>query len=49
MFKAEAAWLEQWLREHSPAELSPLLNVGSSTSTFREKEQPWTEQLLCAP
>jgi len=49
MFKAEAAWLEQWLREHSPAELSPLLNVGSSTSTFREKEQPWTEQLLFAP
>src|SRR5215475_12634311 len=49
MFKAEASWLERLLREREPKELSPLLNVGSSTSRFREHEQPWTEELLFAP
>jgi hypothetical protein len=49
MFKAEAAWLARLLREHAAEELSPLLNVGSSTRGFREKEQPWTERELFAP
>ena len=49
MFEAEASWLERLLRERAPDELSPLLNVGSSTSAFREKEQPWTERFLFAP
>ena len=49
MFEAEAVWLERHLREHTPEELSPLLNVGSSTSLFREAEQPWTETRLFAP
>jgi hypothetical protein len=49
MFEAEAVWLERLLREQTAAELSPLLNAGSSTSTFREVEQPWTEQRLFAP
>lgn len=49
MFEAEAAWLERHLRERDAAELSPLLNIGSSTSQFREVEQPWTERRLFAP
>ena len=49
MFEAEAAWLERLLRDHAPEELSPLLNIGSSTSSFREIEQPWTERRLFAP
>ena len=49
MFEAEAAWLERLLREHPPDEISPLLNVGSSTSTFRDAKQPWTERRLFAP
>src|ERR1700709_1151877 len=49
MFVAEAMWLERQLRAYAPDEISPLLNIGSSTSTFRETEQPWTEQHLFAP
>jgi hypothetical protein len=49
MFKAEAAWLARLLAERTADELSPLLNVGSSTRRFREVEQPWTEELLFAP
>ena len=49
MFETEAAWLENLLRERAAEDLSPLLNVGSSTSDFREAEQPWTERRLFAP
>jgi hypothetical protein len=49
MFEAEATWLERLLRERAPEELSPLLNVGSSTRRFREIEQPWAERCLFAP
>ena len=49
MFKAEASWLNRLLSEHDAAALSPLLNIGSSTSNFREVEQPWTDRLLFAP
>src|ERR1700704_410083 len=49
MFEAEASWLGRVLRERAPGEVSPLLNVGSSTSAVREKGQPWTERLLFAP
>jgi hypothetical protein len=49
MFENEAAWLETLLRERAVEDLSPLLNVGSSTSDFREIEQPWTERRLFAP
>jgi hypothetical protein len=49
MFENEATWLETLLREKAPEDLSPLLNVGSSTSDFREIEQPWAERRLFAP
>ena len=32
-----------------PDQISPLLNVGSSTGEFRERVQPWAHQLLFAP
>ena len=49
MFEAEATWLSRLLGEHDAASLSPLLNIGSSTSDFREIEQPWTDRILFAP
>ena len=49
MFVAEAKWLARVLGERPVEELSPLLNVGSSTSYLRETYQPWTERLLFAP
>lgn len=49
MFEAESAWLGRLLAERRAEELSPLLNVGSSTGDFRAKEQPWTERNLFAP
>ena len=49
MFEAEATWLERLLRQWAPEQLSPLLNVGSSTREFRETTQPWTDRQLFRP
>src|SRR3712207_461076 len=49
MFRAEAAWLARLLAQRPNEELSPLLNIGSSTARLREIEQPWTERELFAP
>ncbi|MCH8858610.1 MAG: hypothetical protein IID54_03420 [Proteobacteria bacterium] len=49
MFKAESIRLSCLLSERTPEELSPLLNVGSSTRAFRETDQPWIEHDLFAP
>ena len=49
MFEAEATWLETLLRQWAPERLSPLLNVGSSTRSFREAAQPWTDRRLFRP
>ena len=49
MFLAEAKWLAGYLRTLPPEDLSPLLNVGSSTAELREIHQPWTEKYLFAP
>lgn len=49
MFEAEAIWLDRLLRRQDGEQLSPLLNIGSSTRQFREQEQPWTERLIFAP
>jgi hypothetical protein len=49
MFRAETRWLAAALNRRSVDELSPLLNVGSSTRDLRETQQPWTEQDLFAP
>ncbi len=49
MFEAEARWLERLLRPWGPEQLSPLLNVGSSTREFREVTQPHTDRYLFRP
>ena len=49
MFEAEAQWLERLLRPFGPEQLSPLLNVGSSTREFREVSQPHTDRYLFRP
>ena len=49
MFEAEARWLCAALDRLAPERLSPLLNLGSSSATFREQTQPWTEQQLFRP
>ena len=49
MFKSESIRLSCLLSERTPEELSPLLNVGSSTRAFRETDQPWIEPDLFAP
>ena len=49
MFEAEACWLGTELDRFAPERLSPLLNLGSSTSLFREEIQPWTEKRLFRP
>ncbi len=49
MFKAEAVWLGKLLNIQPRENLSPLLNIGSSTRQFRENEQPWTEGFIFGP
>ena len=49
MFKAEAIWLRRKLEELPAEDLSPLVNLGSSTGAFRTKLQFWTEEELFAP
>ena len=40
MLPREAIWLGKALRDLSPADLSPMCNVGSNTRFFRETKQP---------
>jgi SAM-dependent methyltransferase len=49
MFDAEARWIGERLLAHPVERLSPLLNVGSSTAEFREKQQPWTMRAIFEP
>jgi len=49
MLKAEATWVGQALERMRSEELSPLLNVGSATATFRETVQPWISHEIFAP
>jgi hypothetical protein len=45
----EARWLGDQLRALDPANVFPLLDVGSSTATFRSHEQPWIDAAIFAP
>ena len=47
MFEAEAVWLREILLEQG--DISPLLNLGSSTRAFREQAKPHIERELFAP
>lgn len=49
MFEVEARWLGGRLAAFEPAELSPLLNIGSSTRAFREQVQPETVAHVFGP
>jgi len=49
MFDREARWIADRLAAYPAKQLSPLINVGSSTSEFREQAQPWTERHLFSP
>jgi hypothetical protein len=49
MFEAEARWLRGALDVFPPERLSPLLNLGSSSTAIREVVQPWIEEQLFRP
>ncbi|MBV9860199.1 MAG: hypothetical protein JO038_08880 [Alphaproteobacteria bacterium] len=49
MFEAEARWLSGALAAWPPERLSPLLNLGSGDSRFRDEAQPWIEAELLRP
>jgi hypothetical protein len=45
----EARWIARQLGGFAPREISPLLNIGSSTREFREVRQPHIEAEIFAP
>ena len=49
MMVSDAKWLEGILPNFSEDELSPLLNIGSSTKKFREVDQPHIHKHVFAP
>jgi SAM-dependent methyltransferase len=49
MFDIESRWVGDQLAAFPARQLSPLLNVGSSTSDFREAAQPWTARNVFTP
>lgn len=50
MTERESLWLREALQRLTAAkDISPLLNVGSSTKHFREVEQPWNYQNIIGP
>jgi SAM-dependent methyltransferase len=49
MFEAEARWVGDRLAAYPAGQISPLLNIGSSTAEFRERVQPWTVRHLFGP
>lgn len=46
---SEARWISKTLLGLPPAEVSPLVNVGSSTGEFREVRQPHIDREVFAP
>lgn len=49
MFEEEAVWLSRSLKKYDGPDLSPLLDVGSSTSEYRTVIQPWIENEIFSP
>jgi hypothetical protein len=49
MMRCDAEWLASSLARFQPEELSPIINLGSSTSHFREVKQPHIHGLIFAP
>ena len=49
MFAAESRWVGDRLAAYPAEQISPLLNIGSSTGEFRATAQPWTVANIFAP
>jgi hypothetical protein len=49
MMPCDADWLREVLARFSNEELSPILNLGSSTKHFREVEQPFVHEKIFKP
>jgi len=49
MFQKEAQILGEYLGEIPARELSPLVNIGSGSSKFRERNRPWVDRMIFAP
>jgi len=49
MLKKEAQWLGKMIYSLDNKDIFPLLNIGSSSQDFREKEQPWIHESLFKP
>lgn len=49
MFRREAEVIGAWLGDIAKEELTPLVNIGSGSSTFRENDRPWVDQMIFAP
>jgi 2-polyprenyl-3-methyl-5-hydroxy-6-metoxy-1,4-benzoquinol methylase len=49
MFAQEARWIADRLAAFPASAISPLIDVGSSTSDFREAAQPWIAGTIFAP
>ena len=46
MLREEAQWLGKMINSLDEKTAFPLINLGSSSKNFREKEQPWIDQYL---
>lgn len=49
MMRCDADWLSGTLARFGPEELSPIINLGSSTRHFRQVEQPYIDALVFGP
>lgn len=49
MMRCDAEWLAKTLAHYKTDELSPIVNIGSSTRAFREEVQPFIHELIFAP
>ncbi len=49
MHVVEAKWIKSVLKDYSKDELSPVLNIGSSTGQFRTVNQPHIDEHIFAP
>lgn len=49
MSPAEARWISARLSRFAVDELSPMLNIGSSTRRYRTVDQPWNQEILFGP
>jgi hypothetical protein len=49
MMKSDALWLNEVLEKFSDDEISPLVNIGSSTEHFRTVEQPHIDEYVFKP